>query len=63
MQLLSETGIIGFILFFTMVISLSIRLLKESFIKNGGEKFDLIPCLNDNSNHISLFEHVVKKYL
>ena len=36
---------------------------KESFIKNGGEKFDLIPCLNDNSNHISLFEHVVKKYL
>ena len=33
MQLLSETGIVGFILFFTMVISLSIRLLKDSFIK------------------------------
>ena len=33
MQLLSETGIVGFILFFTMVISLSFRLLKDSFIK------------------------------
>jgi O-antigen ligase len=33
MQLLSETGIVGFILFFTMVISLSIRLLKDSFRK------------------------------
>ena len=32
LQLLAETGIFGFILFFTMVISLSIRLLKESFI-------------------------------
>jgi O-antigen ligase len=33
MQLLSETGIVGFSLFFTMVISLSIRLLKDSFRK------------------------------
>jgi len=33
MQLLSETGIVGFILFFTMVVSLSIRLLKGSFVK------------------------------
>ena len=33
LQLLSETGILGFILFFTMVASLSIRLLKGSFIK------------------------------
>ena len=35
---------------------------KESFLKNGGEKFDLIPCLNDNSDHILLFESLVKKY-
>ena len=35
---------------------------KESFLKNGGEKFDLIPCLNDSSDHILLFEKLVKKY-
>ena len=35
---------------------------RESFLKNGGEKFDLIPCLNDNLNHIELFESLVKKY-
>ncbi len=36
---------------------------KESFLKNGGENFDLIPCLNDNSNHIHLFEVLIKRYL
>ncbi|MDC0618728.1 ferrochelatase [Pelagibacteraceae bacterium] len=36
---------------------------KESFIKNGGEKFDLIPCLNDNPDHILLFDKLVRKYL
>ena len=35
---------------------------KEIFLKSGGEKFDLIPCLNDNSDHILLFESLVKKY-
>ena len=35
---------------------------KESFLKSGGEKFDLIPCLNDSSDHILLFEKLVKKY-
>jgi ferrochelatase len=35
---------------------------KESFLNSGGEKFDLIPCLNDNPAHISLFESLVKKY-
>ena len=35
---------------------------RETFLKNGGEKFDLIPCLNDNSDHIMLFEELVKKY-
>ncbi|RPH01390.1 MAG: ferrochelatase [Candidatus Pelagibacter sp. TMED153] len=36
---------------------------RESFLKNGGVNFDLIPCLNDNSDHIGLFEKLVKKYL
>ena len=36
---------------------------KESFIKNGGKNFDLIPCLNDTSNHIKLFETLIKRYL
>ena len=35
---------------------------RESFLKNGGEKFDLIPCLNDSSDHILLLEKLVKKY-
>ena len=36
---------------------------RESFLKNGGKNFDLIPCLNDDSDHIDLFEKLVKKYL
>ena len=36
---------------------------RESFISNGGANFDLIPCLNDNSEHIELFEKLVKKYI
>ena len=36
---------------------------RETFLKNGGEKFDFIPCLNDSSEHIKLFENLVKKYL
>ena len=36
---------------------------RESFMENGGENFDLIPCLNDNSDHINLFEKLVKKYI
>jgi len=36
---------------------------KESFLKNGGKNFDLIPCLNDNSDHIQLFETLVKRHL
>ena len=36
---------------------------KESFIKSGGKNFDLIPCLNDSSDHIGLFKELVKKYL
>ncbi len=36
---------------------------KESFIKFGGEKFEFIPCLNDNDDHIKLLEHLIKKKL
>ena len=36
---------------------------KESFIANGGKNFDLIPCLNDDSDHIQLFETLIKRYL
>ena len=36
---------------------------RESFISSGGQNFDLIPCLNDNSDHIELIENLVKKYI
>ena len=36
---------------------------RESFLGNGGTNFDLIPCLNDNQDHIKLFEKLVSKYL
>ena len=34
---------------------------RESFIKSGGENFDLIPCLNDSSQHIDLLHYLLKK--
>ena len=36
---------------------------RESFIEKGGVNFDLIPCLNDNSDHIKLFHKLIGKYL
>ena len=36
---------------------------KESFIKSGGKNFDMIPCLNDNEDHIKLLEHLINKNL
>ena len=36
---------------------------KDSFLKAGGEKFDTIPCLNDNDDHINLFKSLVSKYI
>ncbi len=36
---------------------------RESFLKEGGKNFDLIPCLNDDPDHIKLFEKLVLKYL
>ena len=35
---------------------------RETFLENGGKNFDLIPCLNDNAKHISLFQHIINKY-
>ena len=34
---------------------------KESFVNSGGENFDMIPCLNDNDDHIALFKHLILK--
>ena len=36
---------------------------RETFIASGGENFDLIPCLNDSSKHIELFQHLIKKHI
>ncbi len=36
---------------------------RESFMEKGGKNFDLIPCLNDNADHIKLFESLIRKYL
>tara|TARA_Y100000591_G_scaffold208948_1_gene181061 strand:+ start:1312 stop:2307 length:996 start_codon:yes stop_codon:yes gene_type:complete len=36
---------------------------RESFIKSGGINFDLIPCLNDSSQHIDLLQHLLKRYI
>ena len=36
---------------------------RESFLNSGGKNFDLIPCLNDNEDHIDLFEKLVKKFI
>ena len=34
---------------------------KESFLNAGGENFDMIPCLNDNDDHIILLKSLIKK--
>ena len=36
---------------------------RDSFISKGGKNFDLVPCLNDSSDHINLFEKLLKKYI
>jgi ferrochelatase len=36
---------------------------RESFMKHGGTHFDLIPCLNDNEDHINLLESLIRKHL
>ena len=34
---------------------------KESFLKSGGDNFELISCLNDSQDHINLLKHLVSK--
>ena len=41
-------------------IKYDLRQGKESFLENGGKNLDLIPCLNDNPDHISLLETLVR---
>ncbi len=36
---------------------------KETFLKSGGKRFDIVPCLNDNEDHIDLLEHLIKKHI
>ena len=35
---------------------------KESFLSAGGKNFDLVPCLNDNDDHINLLEKLIADY-
>ncbi len=36
---------------------------KESFIKCGGKNFDVIPCLNDNDDHINLIKKLISNFI
>ena len=36
---------------------------KESFIEAGGENFDMVPCLNDNDDHINLLKNLIENSL
>ena len=35
---------------------------KNIFFENGGKNFDIVPCLNDNEDHINLLKHLVDRY-
>ncbi len=36
---------------------------KEDFISSGGTKFSYVPCLNDNKDHVRLFQEIIQRYL
>lgn len=36
---------------------------KESFVENGGKNFYMVPCLNDDLDHIELLSSLMNKYL
>ena len=36
---------------------------KESFIKSGGDNFDMIPCLNDSEDHINLLSFLIRRHI
>ena len=33
---------------------------RESFLESGGENFDMVPCLNDNDDHIILLKSLIQ---
>ena len=35
---------------------------KNSFFKNGGKNLYIVPCLNDNEDHINFLKHLVDRY-
>ena len=34
---------------------------KKSFMDSGGKNFDMIPCLNDNDDHINLLKNLIQR--
>ena len=36
---------------------------QETFREHGGEKFSMVPCLNDSNDHINLLEYLIKKHI
>ena len=36
---------------------------KESFMEAGGQKFEFVPCLNDNEEHIKMITHLIKRHM
>ena len=34
---------------------------KETFLNSGGKNFDMVPCLNDNDDHINLLKTLIEK--
>ena len=34
---------------------------KKSFLESGGKNFDMIPCLNDNDDHINLLKNLIQR--
>ncbi len=36
---------------------------KKIFLNSGGKNFEIIPCLNDNSDHINLLKTLVSRYI
>ena len=38
-----------------------LSLAKESFLNSGGEHFDMVPCLNDNDDHIILLKSLIER--
>ena len=34
---------------------------KESFLNSGGKNFDMVPCLNDNGDHIILLKSLIER--